>query len=132
MEILLDTNAVIKTLRGEIPPHIEKLINNPNNGIYYSSVSLWEIDIKHNKHPKAMPYSSTDIFSILWYDTDFIMLTLKAEYINLLSSISGKDIHNDPFDHMLLATAKEEEMTFVTTDRVLKEYEDENLSVIVF
>ena len=31
------------------------MIMNPNNNIYYSILSLWEIEIKHLKRPMCMP-----------------------------------------------------------------------------
>ena len=50
MRYLLDTHAVIWYFDSlsEITPKVKEIIDNNDNSIYISSVSLWEIAIKLN------------------------------------------------------------------------------------
>ena len=54
MKYLLDTLILFWSMNDEIrlPNDILGIINCPDNEIFFSSASVWEIVIKHQKHPK--------------------------------------------------------------------------------
>ena len=60
MNILLDTHILLWALSNDVrlPEKARKLIEDENNEIYYSIISLWEVEIKHLTHPDAMPVSA--------------------------------------------------------------------------
>ena len=50
MRYLLDTHILIWALSGEeglLPPDVAEMIDAPENEIFYSSVSIWEVAIKN-------------------------------------------------------------------------------------
>lgn len=60
MKYLLDSHILIWALFADekLPHEVYAIINAPENEIYYSAVSVWEIGIKHSKSPGKMPISS--------------------------------------------------------------------------
>ena len=53
MEYLLDTNTLLRALFNDekISDKTRNIIANEKNQIFVSIVSIWEIELKHNKHP---------------------------------------------------------------------------------
>jgi PIN domain nuclease of toxin-antitoxin system len=49
MRLLLDTHIALWALVGDprLPERADKLIANPNNAVFVSAASVWEISIKH-------------------------------------------------------------------------------------
>ena len=54
MNILLDTHMAIWTLLDspKLTEKTKQLIMDPDNTIYYSAVSVWEVLLKHTDHPR--------------------------------------------------------------------------------
>ena len=125
MDILLDTHTLIWALLDDdkMSQTIKNLIDNPSNDIFFSVASLWEIEIKHAKHPQLMPYSMKQIYNVILGKTDFIMLDIRPEYLVYLSEIINENIHNDPFDHLIISMAKSEKMKLITHDAMICKYQ---------
>lgn len=53
MKVLLDTHILIWLILEDkkLSSNAKEIILNPQNEIFYSSVSIWEAQIKHIKHP---------------------------------------------------------------------------------
>lgn len=64
MRILLDTHILLWALSNDdkLPEKARELIIDEENEIYYSVISLWEVEIKHLAHPDIMPVSAEEIF----------------------------------------------------------------------
>lgn len=105
-----------------IPKDIVKMIDNEDNKVFYSFTSLWEIEIKHQKNKELMPLRAFDVAEKMHFAgaeaLDFNLID-----ICLLEEIISQNIHKDPFDHMLLAMAKNDGMTLVTHDKNLEKYQ---------
>ena len=124
MELLLDTCTLIWTCLNDqsLPDNIKDIINNYDNDIYVSTASLWEIEIKHNKNPKAMPLTALEVYKAMLV-SDFRLISPQPDYLFELGSITSQEIHRDPFDHLILAMAKQEKMTLVTHDKFMPKYD---------
>ena len=63
MKILLDTHILLWAVSNDVrlPAKARKLIENEENEIYYSLVSLWEVEIMHLAHPDAMTVSAEEL-----------------------------------------------------------------------
>ncbi len=59
MKILLDTHILLWALADDrrLPPKAKEIILREESEIYYSTVSVWEVSIKHSLHPEQMPIS---------------------------------------------------------------------------
>ena len=74
---------------------------------------------------------SAEIFYALCNRSGYEMLNLTVEHVFAMESLKrSKDAprHRDPFDRLLLAQAKTEEMYFISHDSLLKDY---NESILV-
>ena len=62
------------------------------------------------------------IYNVILGKTDFEMLNIRPEYLVKLHEVVEEGIHNDPFDHMLIATAKCENIKLITKDKQIERY----------
>ena len=128
MKYLLDTHILMWMLTGDeqIGKEVKELIMDQDNQIYYSAVSPWEIEIKHLKYPEQISVSGEE-FNGFCEQAGFIALPIAGKYVGELKNIRQIDSslkHNDPFDKMLLAQARYENMVLITHDRKFKNYDD--------
>ena len=126
MNLLLDTHLLIWTLNEDpkLPVKAKELILDPGNIIYYSSVSVWEIAIKHAIHPDNVEFTGKEL-SGFCQEAGFLPIEIKDRHVFALETLKRPDHaprHNDPFDRMLIAQAKAENLTFLTHDELLLYY----------
>lgn len=128
MNLLLDTHIAIWALNDD-PALSEKardLILDPDNTIYYSTVSVWEVLLKHSRRPKDIPFDEVD-FAECCKEAGFIALGLADKHILSVRTLLRPDHckeHNDPFDRLLIAQAKVENLSFLTHDESIADYEE--------
>ena len=122
MKYLLDTHAVIWYIEdsSELPKKISDLIDNPENDIYISSVSFWEISIKVSlgKLDLELPF---DEFLANIRNRDFSFLQIEDEYLNRLLDLPF--VHKDPFDRLIITSALVENLIIITIDENIKKYD---------
>lgn len=132
MKYLLDTHIILWALIDD--PRLNKeaknIIMDKNNTIYYSTVSSWEIEIKHLKREDFK--LSAEQFNFLCDQNYLLNISIQNKHIEQLEKIyKNENIkHNDPFDKMLLAQAKAENMIFITHDNKFKAYNEKNVIVV--
>ena len=134
MKILLDTHILFWSMRMEdkLPQHILSWINDPENEVFFSSASVWEVVIKHSKNPTAMPVDG-DTFADECIKAGFTPLSIENRHVLAVSGLKRKDgapPHNDPFDRVLIAQAKTEGMTMITHDGLLAGYTEKCMLTI--
>ena len=96
------------------------------NAIFYSSVSVWEISIKHANHPDNVEFTGKEL-SQFCREAGFFPVEMREKHVFALETITrteGAPPHHDLFDRMLIAQAKAENMSFVTHDSLLPYYEE--------
>ena len=128
MKILLDTHIILWALKEDpqLPPEITALLLDTENKIYYSSVSSWEIAIKHKVHPDKILMNGKHFIECC-QKAGYEMLPLKDEHVFALETIKRPEDappHKDPFDQILIAQAKAEGFLFVTHDAKLPYYNE--------
>ena len=126
MNILLDTHIALWAVAdsGRLSREVKELLESAENKVFYSTVSVWEVAIKHRIRPEQMPVPEEE-FAGLCQKTGFDQLPIKNEHIFLLKTLeraSTAPKHNDPFDRLLLAQAKYENLKLVTHDSLLPYY----------
>ena len=129
MKLLLDTHIALwaisdsKRLSGDI----RTLLENEDNAVYYSVASVWEVAIKRKIHPDQMPMDE-EVFVSLCEESGLERLDIRLPHIFALKGLTRQEAaprHNDPFDRILIAQAKTEEMTMITHDSLLAGYGEE-------
>lgn len=114
--LLLDTNIVYRWLMAmPIPGPVAKRIR--SEGAMVSILSPWEMLIKHQVGKLNLP--TLDVAGDV-VAQGFDLLAIKPEHLLALTGLPI--LHRDPFDRLLLAQAKAEGLTVVTTDRIFGEY----------
>ena len=121
MKYLLDTHAVIWYVEdsSELPKKIKDLIDNPENDIYISSVSFWEIAIKVSLGKLDLELAFDEFLATI-KSRDFTFLQIEDEYLNRLLGLPF--IHRDPFDRLIITSALTENLTIITIDENIKKY----------
>ena len=128
MKLLLDTHIIYWFLDNDpkLSAKAREWILDTDNQKYISVISIWETAIKHAKHPHIIPFSGLE-FGEMCRGAGFISLPVSDNYIAALESLSRPDDappHQDPFDRMLIAQAKSENMLFLTHDMLLPYYHE--------
>ena len=134
MKILLDTHILLWTLTRDprLSQKVNSMINDDDNVIFYSVISLWETAIKHIKNPAKLPVSPRELKTYCNV-VDFKILAINVEHIYTLETLRRPDNappHHDPFDRILIAQAKSENMTFLTHDDNLALYNEPCVIVV--
>ncbi|OZC01442.1 type II toxin-antitoxin system VapC family toxin [Rubricoccus marinus] len=128
MRLLLDTYALIYALSdpGVLSPPARAMIEDPDNEVYFTPVSVWEIARKVAIGKLTAPSSNLlpaarDLFTELPVRAEHGLL--KGEFSEVDHANSRKyDGHKDPDDRLIIAQALCEGLFVVTTDRVFELY----------
>ena len=135
MNLLLDTHILIWALNEDprLPEKAREMILDKDNAIYYSSVSIWEISIKHAIHPENVEFTGKEL-SQFCEEAGFLPVEMRDKHVFALETITradGAPPHHDPFDRMLVAQAKAENMSFITHDSLIIPYYEEKCIISV-
>ena len=126
MRYLLDTHIIMWALIDDprLSKEAKELILDPANTIYYSTISPWEVEIKHLKDPRFR--LSGEQLCFLCDQNGLLNLTIQNRHIDELKNLEkNKEIkHKDPFDRMLICQAAANGMFFLTKDIRISEYTD--------
>lgn len=129
MKVLLDTHVLLWAITGseKLSEQAKKIILSRENDVFYSTASVWEVSIKHSIHPENMPVSGVK-FAQYCQTAGYEMLSIRDEHVYALETLTRKENapkHNDPFDRIMIAQAKAEEMCFLTHDSLIPFYNEE-------
>jgi len=91
-------------------------IGDPNNTIFVSAVSLWEVWLKSSIGKLRVPSG----FDRKLAAESFEALPLKAEHTRFVATLEWH--HKDPFDRMPIAQAMGEKLTLLPADKALGAY----------
>ncbi|WP_433600697.1 type II toxin-antitoxin system VapC family toxin [Nocardia sp. CA-135953] len=118
MSLLLDTHVVLWWLTDDsaLSDDLkERLDHDPD--VYLSAATIWEVAIKHAIGKLAGPDDLPERIR----DSGFISLPIGHDHAIVAGRLPM--IHRDPFDRMLVAQAKCEDLTLVTRDPYCQKYE---------
>ena len=105
------------------------MMENPENEWFLSAASVWEVALKHAKHPVAIPLTARE------FHDDCIRSGLKdlpvtLAHIYQAGALSVEGVHGDPFDRMILAQARHDGLMLVTHDSAFSQYDDEHVLLV--
>lgn len=122
MTILLDTHALLWWLTDDprLSATARARIQDPGNTVLVSSASGWEIATKHRLGKlEIRDWNPADLPGDLRRDR-MEVLPISLEHALQAGSLEGP--HRDPFDRILIAQSRVEELPVVTRDPVFGEY----------
>lgn len=121
MKLLLDTHLLLWAAGepGRLSKQARTLINNPENELFFSAASLWEVAIKRGLGRKDFKVDAR-LLRRGSLDNGYSELAILSDHVVATESLPP--IHKDPFDRILVAQATVEGVTLLTTDAVVSEY----------
>lgn len=128
MNILLDTHIAIWAISNHpaLSQKARELISDPDNTIYFSSVSVWEVLLKHDS-PKNNLTLTPAQFIKYCEEAGYYQLHMTAKHVLVASELDISQVakeHRDPFDRLLLSQAKADNYSFLTHDARLPLYNE--------
>jgi PIN domain nuclease of toxin-antitoxin system len=119
MKLLLDTHMLLWAAAGTLPKKAEIMVISKNNTLYFSPASIWEIVIKKNLGRNDFKVDP-EVLRRGLLDNHYQDLPITSLHTLAINDLP--QIHKDPFDRMLLAQAKAEGISLLTSDRALHGY----------
>ncbi|MGH6904569.1 MAG: type II toxin-antitoxin system VapC family toxin [Geminicoccaceae bacterium] len=123
VRLLLDTHALLWWLFDDpkLSAAARSAIVSPGNEIVVSAASAWEIATKHRLG--RLPEAGDVPARLPHYlrRARFAVLAISLEHAQAAGALPGP--HKDPFDRMLVAQARIEDLAVATIDRVFRDYD---------
>jgi PIN domain nuclease of toxin-antitoxin system len=118
LRILLDTHLLLWWLEANpaLSSQAREMIGDPENTVFVSAVSHWEIWLKQSLGKLRVPVD----FPKRLAAESFENLPLTASQTRQVSLLPW--CHRDPFDRMLIAQAQVEKLVLLTADEALAAY----------
>lgn len=121
MNLLLDTHVALWAITDSprLSTDARELLQSPRATLWISTVSLWEIAIKHSLGRGDMPISGEQAWR--WFQAaGYRALPVEPEHALAVEQLPP--YHQDPFDRLLVAQARIEPMRLLTHDATLTRY----------
>jgi len=120
---LLDTHALIfwfnkENMSSEFISFLDK--QNEKNTLFVSPISFWEIALLIKKKRIEMEDPAGWQSNLMVHSQIKTMVPSAGE---MIESVNLPDLHNDPFDRLLIAQAKNNNCLLVTKDKIIKQYD---------
>jgi PIN domain nuclease of toxin-antitoxin system len=128
VKVLLDTHIWLWMLAepDRLSDPTRDLIQDGDTTLYLSSVSSWEIAIKHSLGRLPLPEPPEQYVPARMRTTG--VRGLPIEHAHALHVDTLEMHHRDPFDRLLVAQSRVEGLPLVTADRVFERYDIEVVS----
>ncbi len=104
----------------KLTPRVKGLFADPNNEIFFSVASLWEITLKYQAGRLTLP-ESPEIF-LPDRIQKYRLKTLPITQEDILVLYRLEPIHRDPFDRLLISQAIVQGLTLLTPDIFIQKY----------
>lgn len=121
MKLLLDTHLLLWAAEDakQLSKSTRTLLQDPDNELLFSAVSLWEITIKRNLGREDFQVDPRLLRRAL-LDNGYTELAITSEHAINIDRLPPA--HKDPFDRLLVAQATVEGITLLTSDSKLAQY----------
>ncbi|HEY2658139.1 MAG TPA: type II toxin-antitoxin system VapC family toxin [Caulobacteraceae bacterium] len=127
MKLLLDTHLLLWAAGSDdgglgadrLSPAAETLIADLDNPLYFSAASIWEVAIKGGigrEDFRADPH----LLRRGLLDNGYMEIPITSEHAAAVGHLPP--LHKDPFDRMLVAQARVEGITLLTSDEKVAAY----------
>jgi PIN domain nuclease of toxin-antitoxin system len=119
MKLLLDTHVLLWWLTGskQLSPRARALIVEPENVVFVSAATIWELRIKQALGQVTLPASFAHVLEA----ESFEALPITARHAHAVGDLPMH--HRDPFDRLLVAQATIEGLSLTTHDVELERYD---------
>jgi PIN domain nuclease of toxin-antitoxin system len=121
VKLLLDTHLLLWVSANpeRLPAAARKLIGDPENELFFSAASLWEISIKRGLERPDFQVDGRVLRRAL-LDNGYLELPVTSAHAVAVEDLPP--IHKDPFDRILIAQVLFEGITLLTVDPLVAKY----------
>ena len=123
MKALLDTHTFLwwNLDAPQLSDAVREFISNGRNEIFLSAASVWEIAIKYSKGPLELPQIPELYVAQRLARHRFSSLPIQLSHAAQVHRLP--DIHQDPFDRLLVVQSQLEELPLLTSDSQIAYYD---------
>lgn len=122
MQVLLDTHTFLWFISN--PQNLSDIaittLENPQNDIFLSIVSLWEMAIKVSKNKLTLSQPLDTFIPQQLQDNDFNILNISPQHTFTVAKLPFH--HRDPFDRLLIAQSNVNNIPIVGRDKIFDDY----------
>lgn len=131
MKYLLDTHVLLWTLFDDdkLSHKAASIIKNPDNDIYTSIITYWEISLKYSIGKLELEGISPDELSIHAKNTGIETLNISENIVSTFYKLPRVK-HKDPFDRLIIWQAINEKMLLISKDEKMPEYQEHGLEIL--
>ena len=122
MKILLDTCEFLWLISEDpkLSPQVLSAILDTRNSVFLSTVSVWEISVKHGLGKLVLPEAPSSFVTRQRELHRIESLGLDENSVSKLSGLPA--LHRDPFDRMLVCQALAHGLTLASSDPLIRQY----------
>ncbi len=122
MRLLLDTHAFIWWFgaQDKLSTHVLNLCQDPDNNLFLSITSIWEMQIKLQLGKLTLAKSLGAVIEDEQRVNQLEIMAIALEHVLALEKLPL--YHKDPFDRLLIAQAIAEDVTLISGDHQLTRY----------
>jgi PIN domain nuclease of toxin-antitoxin system len=120
MNLLLDSHVFIWWIEDALPRAIRDACMDAGNRVSVSAVSAWELQIKQDLGKLKLSVPVQTLFDRELSNNGLALLPIQLPHIWAQADLPR--LHGDPFDRLLIAQARHENLTLVSADAVMRGY----------
>ena len=122
MDILLDTQILLWLISGDkrLSQRHSSVFLDPDNTMFFSTAGYWQITIKVSIGKLELANQWSKIIDREMRKNFIKWLPIKREHCDCVAGLPF--CHRDPFDRMLVAQAKVEQMAVLSANSLLEKY----------
>jgi len=122
LNILIDTQIFLWLFgfANRISPDVENLLKSGKHEIFLSAAGVWEIAIKYGNGKLQLPDKPEIYIADRMKRANFKRLEITYEHALAVANLP--QFHKDPFDRLLVAQATIENLTLLSSDSILAQY----------
>lgn len=121
MQLLLDTHILLWAAYSpeKLPPATVEQLSDESNDLLFSAASIWEVAIKASQRRDDF-HADPRVLRRELLESGYRELTITGAHAVAVAGLPP--IHRDPFDRILVAQARVEGITLITSDRKVAAY----------
>jgi len=122
VKILLDTHVFLWIVSSDrrLTPRYRSYFEDPDNELFLSVASCWEVVVKTALNRLHLPLPATDYLMKQLDVNQVALLGIRPAHLKELETLPP--LHRDPFDRMIVAQAQSESMRLMSKDKALRGY----------
>lgn len=125
MNYLLDTHSFLWFINDDaaLSQPAKTLIEAPENTVYLSVASVWEMAIKVSLGRLEMPSPFADFIDEQLRENTITLLNIQTAYAGMIVTLPFH--HRDPFDRLIIAQSRMEGFPVIGKDAIFDDYDVE-------